>query len=93
MWGGGAGSHSISPVGGGGRKGGGGNRRSSLDYQDYMEKPDHSHMVSDRASNYFVTGEDNLKLGSIPSDTVRLFLLTYIRIGSTLKQNKKQPVK
>ncbi len=48
---------------GGGRRGGG-NRRPPQDYRDNREKPDHSHMVSDRASNYFVTGEDNIKTGS-----------------------------
>jgi hypothetical protein len=47
------------------------NRRSSQDYKDYKEKPDHSYMVSDKASNYFVTGEDGIKPGSIPSDTLR----------------------
>jgi hypothetical protein len=48
----------------------GGNRRS---YQDYKEKQDHSHMASDRASNYFVTREDDIKPGSIPGNTVLLF--------------------
>ncbi len=60
-----AGSHFKSPDWEGGSKGGR-NRRSNLDYQDYREKLDHTHMVSDRASNYFVTGEDDIKPGSIP---------------------------
>ncbi len=55
---------------GGGKEGGRRNRRSSQDYQDYREKPDHSYIVSDRAFNYFVTGEDDEKPGSIPGDTV-----------------------
>ncbi len=52
---------------GGGRKGGG--NRSSQDYQDYRGKPDQSHMVSDRAFNYFVTGEDGIEPGTVPKDT------------------------
>jgi hypothetical protein len=35
-----------------------------------MEKTDHSRLVSDRASNYFVSGEDKIKPGSIPGDTI-----------------------
>jgi hypothetical protein len=45
---------------------------SSQDYQDCREKPDHSHLVSDRASNYFVSGEDDIKPGAIPGDTIRM---------------------
>jgi hypothetical protein len=63
----------------------GGNRRSSQDYPYYMEKPDHSHMVSDRASNYFVTGEDEIKPGSIHRDT--LPLLTWCKIIYNNDQN------
>jgi hypothetical protein len=63
-----------------------GNRRSSQDYQDYRKKPDLSHMVSDRASNYFVTGEDDIKSGSIPGDTVILRLdlkIPYVSLGGS----------
>jgi hypothetical protein len=49
-------------VWGGGREGGG-NRRSFKDYQDYREKTDNSHMVSDRASNFFVAGQDDIEPG------------------------------
>jgi hypothetical protein len=68
---GGAGSHFISPVCGGGRerKEGAGNKRSSQDYQDCMEEPDHSHLVK-QGFQFFVSGEDDIKPGSIPSNTV-----------------------
>jgi hypothetical protein len=80
---GGGGSHFISPVWGEGRRGGGGNRRSSQDYQDCREKPDHFHLVSDRASNYFVSGEDDIKPGSIPGVS-RAWMRAFINIFQVL---------
>ncbi len=61
-------SNFISPVWerGGRKEGGEETERSSQEYQDYRENPDHSHLVSNRASNYCVTGEEDIKPGSIP---------------------------
>jgi hypothetical protein len=52
---GGAGSLFISPVWGEAVREG-----EEAEGQDYREKPDYSHMVSDRASDYFVTGENDI---------------------------------
>jgi hypothetical protein len=47
-------------------------------------------MVSDRASNYFVTGEDDMKPGSMPGDTLtRTWICLLLRemVSNTLSEN------
>ncbi len=63
---GGVGSHFISPVCGGERKGDKGHPRIT----SFAVQSQTIHTWSDRASNYFVSGEDNMKPGSIPGGTI-----------------------
>jgi hypothetical protein len=73
---GGAGSYFISPVCGGrgeGRKGGKEEGQETKGHPRIIRiagKSQTIHTWSDRASNYFVSGEDDIKPGSINSNTL-----------------------
>ncbi len=73
---GGASSHFISPVcvwGGGRQRKEGGGGQETKGHPRIIRiagKTQTIHTWSDRASNYFLSGKDDIKLGSIPGDTV-----------------------
>jgi hypothetical protein len=85
----GAGSLFKSPVWGG-EEGGGGGTKGHPRIIRIAEKSQTIDIWSDRASNYFVSGEDNIKTGSIPDDTKPCTVLpqaymTMVEICQTFK--------